>query len=56
MRNLDGAAERFRAQIVAGGNFQILGESYIEMYAPAVSFTAVQTFLYIALEMNMSRT
>lgn len=54
-RNSDGSVERFKARIVAGGNFQIFGESYMETYALVVSFTAVRIFLYIALEMNMYR-
>lgn len=42
--------------MVAGGNFKILGENYMEKYAPVVSFGAVRLFLYIALSLNMYMT
>lgn len=55
MRNYDGSVERFKARMVACGNFQVFGENYIETYAAVVSFTAVRDFLYIAMHMNMFR-
>jgi len=51
----DGPVERFMARIVAGDHFQILGDSYIETYAPLVSFIVVRIFLYIALVFKMFR-
>lgn len=37
-RNADGSVERFKARIVAGGNFQVYGLNYLETYAPVVDF------------------
>lgn len=52
-RQADGTVERFKARIVAGGNFQVYGENYKETYAPVVSFSLVRIFLYLALCLNM---
>lgn len=54
-RNSDGSVERFKARVVAGGNFQVYGENFVETYAPVVSFTAVRIFLYLAVRSNMHR-
>lgn len=48
-RNSDGSVERFKARIVAGGNFQVYGENYKENHAPVVSFKLVHIFLYLTL-------
>lgn len=48
-RKSDGSVERFKARIVAGGNFQVYGENYKETHAPVVSFTLVRIFLYLTL-------
>lgn len=37
----------------SSGDYQVYGESYIETQAPVVSFSTVQTFLYLALSENM---
>lgn len=52
-RKSDGTVERFKARVVAGGNFQTYGEDYMETYAPVVSFTLVRIFLYLVLCLNM---
>ena len=52
-RDVNGNAERFKARIVAGGNFQTYGEDYMETYAPVVSFSLVRVFLYIAMSLCM---
>lgn len=39
--------------MVAGENFQIFGENYLETYAPVISFELVRIFLYISLHLNM---
>ena len=52
-RNSDGSVERFKARVVAGGNFQTYGENYKETYAPVVSFSLVRIFLYLVLCLNM---
>lgn len=52
-RKSDGTVERFKARIVAGGNYQTYGEDYFETYAPVVSFPLVRIFLYLVLCMNM---
>lgn len=49
----DGSIERFKARAVAGGNFQVFGENYVETYAPVVSFSTVCIFLYISLVEKM---
>lgn len=48
-RNADGNGERFKARVVAAGNHQVYCENYKETYAPVVSFTVVQLFLYLTL-------
>ena len=48
-RHGDGSVERFKAQVVAGGNYQTYGEDYLESYAPVVSFSLVHMFLYLTL-------
>ena len=48
-RKADGKVERFKARVVAGGNHQVYDTSYMETYAPVVSFTMVRIFLYLAL-------
>ena len=40
-RKSDGTVERFKARIVAGGNFQTYGEDYFETYAPLRLVTGV---------------
>lgn len=52
-RKSDGTVERFKARIVAGGNFQKYGEDYLETYAPVVSFSIVRIFLYLVLCLGM---
>ena len=52
-RNSDGTVDRFKARIVAGGNFQTYGTDYMETYAPVVSFSLVRTFLYIAIMLQL---
>jgi len=52
-RKSDGSVERFKARVVAGGNFQIYGENYKETYAPVVPFSLVRMFLYLVLCLNM---
>ena len=54
-RESDGRIERFKARIVASGNFQIFAENYFETYAPVVSFTVVRVFLNIGLQQKMCR-
>lgn len=45
--------ERFKARVVAGGNFQGYGEEYLETYAAVVYFSLVQMFLYLFLSLKM---
>eukprot|EP00171_Calliarthron_tuberculosum_P003754 IDg3754t1 len=52
-RKSDGSVERFKARVVAGGNFQTYGENYMGTYAPVVSFTLVRIFLYLVVCSNM---
>ena len=52
-RNADGSVDRFKARIVAGGNFQQYGTDYFDTYAPVVDFAMVRAFLYMALVHNM---
>ena len=52
-RNADGTVQRFKARVVAGGNFQRYGENYKETYAPVVSFTVVRIFLYLTMCLGM---
>lgn len=48
-RNADGSVERLKARVVAGGNFQVYEQDYMETYATVVSFTLVRVFLYITV-------
>ena len=43
-RNEDGLPIRFKARVVAGGNHQIHGEDYDEVYAPVIDFCIVLLF------------
>lgn len=52
-RRSNGSAERFKARIMASGNFQAIGEHFDEVYDPFVSFTALCMFLYVAVHNNM---
>ena len=52
-RRPDGNIERFKARIVAGGNYQVYGENYKETYAPVVSFPLVRIFLYFVVCLKM---
>ncbi len=45
--------DRFKARIVAGGNFQQYGTDYFDTYAAVVDFAMVRAFLYMALVHNM---
>lgn len=45
----DGTDERFKARVVASGNFQAYEQSYLEIYIPVVSFDWLCIFLYVAL-------
>ena len=45
-RKSDGSVDRFKARVVAGGNFQTYGENYKETYAPVVSFSLVRIFFF----------
>ena len=52
-RKAGGDVERFKARVVAGGNFQKYGEDYLETYAPVVPFSVVRMFLYLTLTLHM---
>lgn len=52
-RLANGQVDRFKARVVAGGNYQVYGENYMETHAPVVAFSVVRVFLYIALVRNM---
>eukprot|EP00171_Calliarthron_tuberculosum_P021766 IDg21766t1 len=47
-RNEEGQPVRFKARIVAGGNFQVQGKDFNSIYAPVVDFTLVLLALCIA--------
>eukprot|EP00171_Calliarthron_tuberculosum_P002470 IDg2470t1 len=52
-RHGDGTVERFKARIVAGGNFQTYGSDYTDTYAPVVDFALVRLFLCVAMNRGM---
>lgn len=52
-RKSNGMVDRFKARVVAGGNYQTYGENYKETYAPVVSFSLVRIFLYLVLSVKM---
>lgn len=45
---LNGYLTRFKACVVAGGNFQVYGESYIETRLPLLALSVVRVFLFFA--------
>lgn len=53
-RNSNGDAVRFKARVVVGGNFQVRGVDYDEVYAPVVDFSIVRMFLVLALNHGWS--
>ena len=53
-RDADGNVDRFKARVVAGGNFQTYGKDYMETYAPVAPFCLVRLFLYLTLCLQMS--
>jgi hypothetical protein len=48
----DGMADRFKARIVASGNYHVYDYDYTATYAPAVDFALLRVVLYIALSLQ----
>ena len=53
-RDSAGKVDRFKARMVAGGNYQVYGENYSETYAPVVDFSVVRLFLYMVVSLGLA--
>ena len=53
-RNLDGSVARYKAQLVAKGNHQMLGIDFDETFSPVVKLATVRLMLSIAVQQQWS--
>lgn len=51
-RNEKGYPTKFKARVVAGGNFQIPGEDFDTVFSPVVDFTLVLIILTVVVQYN----
>lgn len=55
-RDRNGNPSRFKARVVAGGNFQVPGMDLNAVYAPVVDLTVVLTSLSLAIQYGWATT
>ena len=53
-RNLDGSVARYKAQLVAKGNHQMLGIDFDETFSPVVKLATVRLMLSIVVQQQWS--